>query len=120
MTKPPKEELERKYLELGSSAKVGEYYEVNQKTALKWMEEDRIKTNKSPLQISREKKPSKEDLESKYKELGNNAVKVGEYYDVSHATAWTWMKDYGIKTGKNPNIKQALDGMLNDYIQGGK
>jgi hypothetical protein len=163
--KPSKEKFEVKYRELESTAKVGEYYKVNQVTALNWMKDYGIEINKSTRQISQEKRPSKEELEVKYRELGYNATKIGEYYDVSTSTAlrWMkkggtkmgkkpskeeleikcgglgynavkvgeyykvnkttarkWMKDYGIKTRKNLDIKQALDGMLNDYIGGAK
>jgi len=99
--KPSKEELQRKYEGLGSTKKLGEFYKVSRGTASNWMESYRIEKNKSPRQISHEKKPSKEELEAKCKEFGYNAQKVGKFYEVDGITAWGWMKKYGIKTNKS-------------------
>ena len=105
--RPSKEELQTKYNELGSTEKLGEFYRVSQVTALKWLNKNEIKINKSNLQISKEKKPSKEELEAKCKELGYNTRKVGELYAVTHGTALNWMVNYEIKANKsNVQISQ--------------
>jgi hypothetical protein len=106
--KPSKEELEKKYKELGSTAKVGKYYGVCEMTALKWMKDYGVERRKSSMQFSKEKKPSKEELDTKYKKLGS-AAKVGKYYGVSDITALNWMKSYEIKTGKINSLEQTVD-----------
>lgn len=99
--KPIREELEIKCEESGYNAtKIREYYGISSKTALRWMKGYDIKTNKSTHQISKEKKPSKEELEAKCKEFDHNTTKVGEYYGITRTTALNWMKGYKIKIGK--------------------
>lgn len=113
--KPPKKELETKCEELKYNIrKVAKYYEVSNNTAWSWMKKDRIKRNKSTRQISKEKKPSREEFEAKCKELRYSSVKVGKYYKVCQPTAWDWMKEYGIMTNKKR--QNSLESMIRTYI----
>ena len=114
--KPSKEELEAKCKEFGyNPRKIGEFYKVTPAAAWNWMKDYGIKTNKSNLQISQEKKPSKEELEAKCKELEYNATKVGGHYKVTEPTALKWMKDEGIKI-KSYN-KHSLEKAVQEYIE---
>jgi hypothetical protein len=110
--RPSKKELEAKYKELGSTMKLGEYYKVSQRTALNWMEKAGIETMKSNQQISQEKKPSKEELKAKCKELGYNAVKVGEYYKVDPTTSWKWMKKAGFITNRSDSLESQIQAYI--------
>jgi len=111
---PSKEELQKTYNELGSASKIGKHYKVGTTTAWNWMKKDKIERNKSTRQISHEKKPSKEELEEKCRELGYNKTKVGKYYEVSSTTIWDWMKkDKIVEVNKMPS-KEELKAKCNE------
>lgn len=94
--KPSKEELERSYDELRSTAKVAEQYEVSGRTVCNWMEKygiERINTKRLPEDFQ---KPSKEELERLYKEL-RSTIKIAEKYEVADSTIRKWMEQYSIE-----------------------
>jgi transposase-like protein len=99
--KPAREELEAKYREFGSTLAIGKAYGVSASTAGKWLHKDNITIKKSTVQIRLEKKPSKQELEEKCKELGS-LTKVGEFYKVSIGTAFRWLKKDGIEISEKP------------------
>ena len=100
--------LRENYERIRSTVKVGEKYDVCSSIG-RWMKEEGIKIGK---------KPSKEELEEKCKELGYNASRVGEFYKVSYGTVWGWIKGYGIKTNKSTQqISLDLTGLLISYAK---
>jgi hypothetical protein len=98
--KPSKEELKEKYTELGSFVKVGKYYGVDAGTVFNWMKNYGIESNKSTVQISQEKKPSKEELEQKYNQH-KSSIKLAEEIGVSHTTVVRWLKEDRIEVRKS-------------------
>ena len=115
--RPNKEQLKEDYEELRSTTKVAKKYNVSGSTIYRWMKDDKIERNKSSYQISLgkriQKKPSKEQLEKDYEKLGSTA-KVAKKYAVSQATAYDWIKMYGIETKKQKS--NHLEKAVQDYI----
>ena len=121
LERPSKRELQKKLKKLGSVARVSEIYKKSSTTILNWMKDYEIERKKSAMQICKEKKPSKEELESKCKEFGYTITKVADYYKVGDSTMGRWIKSYGIEVKKSDDaIKQILDNMLNDYNKGAR
>ena len=93
--RPSKEELEEKYKELRSTLKLGEFYRISSQTALNWLNDYGIEVRKSNQQISKEIKPSKEELEARLKGLGSLS-KIARFYKISITTADKWIEKEGI------------------------
>ena len=118
--KPPKEELEKMYDELRSTTKVAKYYKVSPGTIRNWMEKDGIeRMSISEAMLPKDfKKPTKEELEKAYEELGNTR-KVAEKYGVSQSTIWELMKQYEIERNGHSDINDGeLESLLVSYAGG--
>ena len=103
--RPPKEELERLYNEIGSKKGVAKKFDVSDATVRIWLEDYKI-PNKSKL--------PKEELERLYNKIGSKKG-VARKLGVSDTTIKNWLKEYEIPTKGSEKIK--TNKQLMDFLE---
>ena len=95
--RPPKEELERLYLDKKKSClKIAKLYEVDPTTVCAWLREDKIliRDPSEALRLAHGKeRPSKEGLERLYIAERNSIQKIAKLYEVGNTTINRWLRE---------------------------
>ena len=111
--KPPKEELERLYIEENKNqTDIAKIYGVYPSTIIRWLEVDEIIEKFRLKQIRRHskeelerKRPPKEGLERLYIEENKNQTDIAKIYGTNSDTVGQWLKKDGIPLKSMSEIK---------------